>query len=171
MISTKTGDSGKTSLANGERVDKDNIRVEAYGTIDELTSFLGIVKCYLTGEEKKLIESIQKELFKIAAELAKGEKYIEPIGKKEVDSLTKKVEYYETKVSINSFVLPGATIPGAYLDIARTIVRRCERRIVSLSKIEKVRKEILAYMNRLSDLLYILARYTEKNNIQSVEEG
>ncbi|MDK2885744.1 MAG: cob(I)alamin adenosyltransferase [Thermosipho sp. (in: thermotogales)] len=169
MITTKTGDNGKTYLANGERVYKDDIRVEAYGTLDELNSYLGLIKNYLEANEKDTIEKIQKQIFRISSELAKGEKFIELISKKEIEELTLLVAEYEKNVSLKGFVLPGSNKVSALLDIARTIARRAERRIVSLSKKEKVRKEIIAYINRLSDFLFILARNSEKDKIKYVD--
>ncbi|ANQ52994.1 ATP--cobalamin adenosyltransferase [Thermosipho sp. 1063] len=168
MISTKMGDDGKTFLANGERVDKDNIRVEAYGTIDELVSFLGLAKIGLDVNEKTIIEEIQKDLFRIATELAKGEKFIELIDKRDVDRVTKYVENYEKKLNISSFVIPGAKKESALLDVCRTIARRGERYIVRLSKVENVRLQLLAYINRISDLLYVIARYLENDEINKI---
>ncbi|MBT1248301.1 MULTISPECIES: cob(I)yrinic acid a,c-diamide adenosyltransferase [unclassified Thermosipho (in: thermotogales)] len=168
MISTKMGDDGKTFLANGERVDKDNIRVEAYGTIDELVSFLGLAKIGLDVNEKIIIEEIQKDLFRIATELAKGEKFIELIDKRDVDRVTKYVENYEKKLNISSFVIPGAKKESALLDVCRTIARRGERYIVRLSKVENVRLQLLAYINRISDLLYVIARYLENDEINKI---
>lgn len=168
MISTKLGDTGKTKLANGEEVFKDDLHVETYGTIDELISFLGYTKHFLDENEKSIIEDIQKDLIKISTELAKGEKYIKLISNYEIEKITKLVERYEKEIKLNSFVIPGATKESGLLDICRTITRRAERRIVSLSKNENIRKEIIAYINRLSDFLFILARYMEKENIQSI---
>ncbi|WP_126993510.1 cob(I)yrinic acid a,c-diamide adenosyltransferase [Thermosipho globiformans] len=165
MISTKKGDNGKTKLANNETVYKDDLHVEAYGTVDELNSYLGYAKHFLNKKEKEIIENIQKDLFRVATELAKGEKFINLISKEDEEKITKLVEEYEKKVNLNSFVLTGATKESSILDICRTIARRAERRIVSLSKRENVRKELIAYINRISDLLYIMARYIEKDNI------
>ncbi|ABR31613.1 ATP--cobalamin adenosyltransferase [Thermosipho melanesiensis] len=169
MISTKKGDLGFTSLANGERVDKDNLRVEAYGTIDELVSNLGIARAYLSGKIRDIIEEIQKDLFRMATELAKGEKFVKLIDNEDVERVTKYVEDFEKDLNLNTFVIPGMKKESAYMDVCRTIARRAERNIVRLSKNEKIRKEILAYINRVSDLFYVIARYLEKDEINKIK--
>lgn len=167
-ITTKTGDFGETSLANGERVLKDNIRVQSYGTIDELNSFLGLAKHYLPDYEREVVESIQKDLFRVAAELAKGEKYVKLISDEDVERLTDLIHQYEEKIQLNSFVIPGETIPSAHLDVCRTITRRAERLVVTLNREEGVRQEIIKYLNRISDLLYIMARFLEGKHIRGI---
>ncbi|MBO8138922.1 MAG: cob(I)yrinic acid a,c-diamide adenosyltransferase [Thermosipho sp. (in: Bacteria)] len=169
MISTKKGDDGKTFLANGERVFKDDLRVEAYGTLDELNSYLGLVKNYLPADEKNILEKIQKTIFRISAELAKAEKFIKLVEKEEVDELTQLVNKFEKMVNLKNFVLPGSNSISAILDIARTVARRAERRIVSLSKKENIRKEVIAYINRLSDFLFLLARIVEKDGVKLID--
>jgi len=167
-ITTKTGDAGDTSLANGERISKAHVRVEAYGTVDELNSFLGLAKHFLPDYEREIIEEIQRDLFRVAAELAKGEKYVRLINDEDVEKLTKYVHYYEESVKLDSFVIPGETIPSAYLDVCRTVARRSERLVVRLSKDEAVRSDIVKYLNRLSDLLYIMARFVEGKHLTKV---
>jgi cob(I)alamin adenosyltransferase len=167
-ITTKTGDAGDTSLANGERISKAHVRVEAYGTVDELDSFLGLAKHFLPDYEREIIEEIQRDLFRVAAELAKGEKYVRLINDEDVEKLTKYVHYYEESVKLDSFVIPGETIPSAYLDVCRTVARRSERLVVRLSKEEAVRSDIVKYLNRLSDLLYIMARFVEGKHLTKV---
>lgn len=167
-ITTKTGDFGETSLANGERVQKDNIRVQSYGTVDELNSFLGLSKHYLPDYEREIVENIQKNLFRLAAELAKGEQYVKLISEEDVEILTKLIYEYEEKVRLNSFVVPGETLPSAHLDVSRTIARRAERLVVTLNREEGVRQEIIKYLNRVSDLLYIMARFLEGTHIQRI---
>lgn len=167
-ITTKTGDSGETSLANGERVPKDNLRVQSYGTVDELNSFLGLAKHYLPENEKDIVEQIQKDLFRLAAELAKGEEFVRLLSEKEIEEITEIVHSYEKMVDLNSFAIPGGTIASAHLDICRTIARRSERTVVSLSKEEKIRSEVIKYLNRISDLLYIMARFLEGENINRI---
>jgi len=167
-ITTKTGDAGDTSLANGERISKAHVRVEAYGTVDELNSFLGLAKHFLPDYEREIIEEIQRDLFRVAAELAKGEKYVRLINDEDVEKLTKYVHYYEESVKLDSFVIPGETIPSAYLDVCRTVARRSERLVVRLSKEEAVRSDIVKYLNRLSDLLYIMARFVEGKHLTKV---
>jgi len=167
-ITTKTGDSGETSLANGERVLKDSIRVQAYGTVDELNSFLGLAKHHLPEKEKKIVEEIQKTLFRLAAELAKGDNFVRLISEEEIDKLTDIIHDYEKLVNLSSFALPGGTIASAHLDVCRTIARRAERLVVTLSREERIRPEVIKYLNRISDLLYIMARFVEGEKIQEI---
>lgn len=162
-ISTGNGDKGQTSLWSGERVDKDDIRVESYGTIDELSSFLGEAKHYVNSNKvKNIINEIQNDLFRVAGELAsKGKLFVKSIEKSDVDKLTNYVHYFEDRVQLKGFVITGSTMQSAKLDICRTIARRAERRIISLSKHEKVNDYLKKYINRLSDLLFIMARFEE----------
>ncbi len=167
-ITTKTGDNGETSLANGERVRKDHIRVQTYGTVDELNSFLGLAKHYLPDYEREIVESIQKNLFKLAAELAKGERYVKLINEEDLEKLTNLIYEYESKIELNSFVIPGETIASAHLDVCRTVARRAERLVVTLANQEEVRSEVIKYLNRISDLLYIMARFIEGSHIRKI---
>ncbi|KAF2956047.1 cob(I)yrinic acid a,c-diamide adenosyltransferase [Marinitoga sp. 38H-ov] len=162
-ISTGGGDKGNTSLWSGERVSKDDIRVEAYGTIDELNSFLGEAKHFVKSYEvKNIINEVQNDLFKVAGELASKDKiYVKPIETSDVERLTKYVKYFENKMNLTGFVIAGNTIESAKLDVCRTIARRAERRIVTLSKTDNISEHLLKYVNRLSDLLFIMARYEE----------
>ncbi|KLO22671.1 ATP--cobalamin adenosyltransferase [Marinitoga sp. 1197] len=162
-ISTGGGDKGKTSLWSGERVPKNDLRVEAYGTIDELSAHLGEAKHYVKSYKvKNIINEIQNDLFKVAGELAsKNKNFIQPITKEDGEKLTKYIKNFEEKVKLNGFVITGSTIESAKLDICRTIARRAERRIICVNDEDKVSEELLIYMNRLSDLLFIMARYEE----------
>lgn len=162
-IITGKGDKGETSLWSGQRVSKDSLRVECYGTIDELNSFLGDAKHYLElDESKNIIEEIQDDLFKVAGQLACiSKEFVKPINEKDVERITEYVHKYEKEVSLKGFVIPGSTKGSAKLDICRTIARRAERLIVKLDREEKLDSLILKYINRLSDLLFILARYEE----------
>jgi len=163
-ISTKTGDKGKTGLWSGERVWKDDLRVEAYGTIDELNSFMGEAKHYVT--EKQIfeqIEIIQNDLFRVAGQLAsKDTLYVVPLVDSDIENLTKQVHEYESRIELAGFVIPGSTISSAKLDICRTIARRAERIIISLKKTEDIPEVLIQYINRLSDLLFMMARCEEK---------
>lgn len=159
-ITTKGGDRGETSLWTGERVGKDGLRVEAYGTIDELSSFLGLARhaCELESSQAA-IEAIQRDLSRVAAELASpGTARIEA-GDEE--RLTAAIHELEAAIPIRGFVLPGMTEGSAALDVARTVCRRAERRIVGLSRSEAVSEAALSYVNRLSDYLFMLARSEE----------
>jgi cob(I)alamin adenosyltransferase len=163
-ISTKTGDKGETGLWSGQRIPKDDIRVESYGTVDELNSFLGDAKHYTKHNEVvDIIEEIQRNLFKVGGQLATVDKlYLEPVSENDVERLTSLVHHYESIVPLTGFVIPGSTKQSAKLDICRTIARRAERLIIKLSKIEKIDEVIIRYMNRLSDLFYMMARFEEK---------
>lgn len=163
-IYTKTGDKGQTSLYDGTRIDKDNIRVESYGTIDELNSYIGLCMHYINEDEKKVLFNIQRDLFYIGSELAT--KNTEKLNKVVTDNDIKNLEniidkYMGEAKGLDSFIIPGTSLASANLHIARTICRRAERIIISLSKIEKVNPMLIKYINRLSDTLYAIARYSE----------
>ncbi len=162
-ISTKTGDKGKTSLWTGERVKKNCVRVEAYGTVDELNAHMAEAKHLVKpGKLKKIIIEIQEDLFRVAGSLASTGVYAHPVTPGDVDRITGYVHEFESEVELTGFVFPGNTIQSAKLDVCRTIARRAERRILSLDEKEKVSEHVKKYMNRLSDLIYIMARFEEK---------
>lgn len=162
-ISTKTGDKGKTSLWTGERVRKDDARVEAYGTVDELNSAIAEAKHLVkTGKIKKIIIEIQNDLFQVAGALASIGEYAHPMTPADVERITQYVYDFEKEVNLDGFVIPGSTIQSAKLDVCRTIARRAERRILTLADSEDVPEPVRQYVNRLSDLIYMLARYEEK---------
>lgn len=163
-IYTKTGDKGQTSLYDGTRIDKDSIRVESYGTIDELNSYIGLCMHYINEDDKKVLFNIQRDLFYIGSELAT--KNTEKLNKVVTDNDIKNLEniidkYMGEAKGLDSFIIPGTSLASANLHIARTICRRAERNIISLSKIEKVNPMLIKYINRLSDTLYAIARYSE----------
>lgn len=170
-ITTKKGDRGITSLCFGAPVSKDNIRLEACGTLDELNSFLGLAKSLIKQKKnKKLIESLQGDLFVIGAELATKRVSLAKLRKRIDKSYASRLENaiceLEKKKVIKGscFCLPGANPASGTLDIARTIARRAERLIVTLKRRGKLHNDsILVYLNRLSDLLYLLARACGKN--------
>ncbi|SFJ49827.1 cob(I)alamin adenosyltransferase [Terrisporobacter glycolicus] len=167
-IYTKTGDKGKTSLYDGSRVDKDDIRVESYGTLDELNSYIGLCTNYAKDQDKEVLRSIQIKLFAVSAELATREdgKYKTPITEDDVVSLEKIIDSYISKIDkMDAFIVPGTSLLSANLHIARTICRKAERRIISLSKVETVNPQLLKYINRLSDVIYAIARYNESELI------
>ncbi len=169
MISTKKGDDGKTYTIEGERVFKDDPRIEFYGELDELISFLGFAKHEICEEEGKILEDIQKDLFRIFGNFS-GSK-VKKLGKEHVDKITRLVELYEKRVNVSDFVLPGTTRSSALLDVSRAITRRVERRFVTLFRERKVDEVVLAYLNRLSDLLFVMARYLEKGKFKRVESS
>lgn len=182
-IYTRTGDKGTTGLYGGRRVRKDDLRVEAYGTVDELQSVIGVVLAQIQNSKFKVqsgsaklkneLEQIQSDLHEVAAVLAtparvraKEKRVHEEFGKhlqkrvlefeKLIDGLTEKLP------PLKSFILPGGSQAGAMLHMARSISRRAERRAVALSQRENVGDEILTYLNRLSDLLFTMARFVNK---------
>ncbi len=176
-IYTKTGDKGETSLFGGQRVWKDNLRIASYGTIDELNAILGVCSTEIkTLELKSVIEGLQNDLFTLGSDLAtpfeKGNKgFVIP----RVDSsFTKRLEdlidkYDSLLPELKNFILPGGLKGSALLQHARTVSRRAEREVVSLSKNEEITEEIEIYLNRLSDLLFVLARYENYfNNVPDV---
>ena len=164
QIYTKTGDKGQTSLYDGSRIDKDNIRVESYGTIDELNSYIGLCIHYVNENERKVLFNIQRDLFYIGAELAT--KNIDKLNKTVNDENIKTLEniidkYMGNTKRLDSFIIPGTSLASANLHIARTICRRAERIIISLNKLENINPLLIKYINRLSDVLYAIARYNE----------
>lgn len=162
-ISTKTGDKGQTSLYSGERVWKDDLRVDAYGTLDELDAHIGEAKhLVMDSELKATLIDIQNKLYRVMGQLAsKSADYAIPICYSDAEALTSLVHRYEDIVGLKGFVIPGSLPASAKLDVCRTIARRAERRIIALSRTEEVAPELMEFCNRLSDFLYIAARYTE----------
>lgn len=162
-IITRTGDDGDTGLWSGERIGKDDLRVEAYGTIDELASALGAARhsCY-QDEVLYAIEDIQRLLFRVAGELASvGIPFDRPITEADEKAIADKTLSLEERIPLRGFVLPGMTAGSAALDIARTVARRAERRVVALSRKEEVSADLRRFLNRLSDYLFMLARAEE----------
>jgi len=166
-IATKTGDKGTTSLIGGQKVSKADLRVEAYGTIDELGSFLGFARSICNDEEiNELVKSIQRELFLVSGSVANPnfDKAPSPYVTQEmVDRLTSEVERIEKIEGILSdWSLPGELSASAAFDIARTVCRRAERCVVRLSDSgENVDPKVIVYLNRLSDLIWLIGRYIE----------
>ena len=166
----KKGDLGETSLLYGVRTTKYDQRCEAYGTIDEAVSFLGLSKNFCQPEINDILLSLQKEMFIIGAELATPtDRYQDLVAKGKVISpemvqrLEDLIDDYEAKVDMpHEFIIPGHCISSATLDITRAIIRRAERRIIALKEVKLlINDEVLKYMNRLADLIFVLARYEE----------
>jgi cob(I)alamin adenosyltransferase len=163
-IYTKTGDKGDTTLFGGQRVPKDALRIEAYGTVDELNSVLGIVRSDNADSEiDNIVAQIQNQLFDLGADLATPrsiEKRIKRIEPKDAHPLEKIIDTLEGDLRpLKSFILPGGSPVAARLHFARTVCRRAERAVVRLSRNEDIGEGITVYLNRLSDLLFVLARY------------
>ena len=158
-IYTRTGDDGTTGLGDGSRVDKDSRRVEAYGTVDEANSAIGVILASesLTPPIRDCLTEIQHDLFELGGELCiPGHSAIEA---QFIDRLEKDLDLFNADLpSLKEFILPGGGPAAAACHVARATVRRAERRVVSLRKVESVRDEALKYLNRLSDLLFVIAR-------------
>jgi cob(I)alamin adenosyltransferase len=162
-IYTRTGDGGETGLIGGQRVSKDHLRVEAYGTLDELNSALGAARAVLEDSEvASVVEQIQHSLFALGAEIASPAAdagHIPRCTSQQVEALEAWIDHFEAALPpLRAFILPGGNRVGSLLHLARTISRRAERRIVTLAGAEALNPEILRYLNRLSDLLFVLAR-------------
>lgn len=166
-IYTGQGDRGKTRIYSGERVLKSDLRVEAYGTIDELGAIIAFARSFAVQEETlEYLGRIQRELFMVAAELASSnpeEQLKDKITPEHIKELEENIDDITKKIELgNEFVIPGPYSSSASLHIARTVSRRAERAVVRHAQNTPVRNEILVYLNRISDLLFMLANYEEK---------
>jgi cob(I)alamin adenosyltransferase len=163
-IYTRTGDKGETGLVGGARVPKESLRVEAYGSVDELNSVLGVTRAFLNDSElNDLLSELQKDLFVVGADLASTsesrQRNIPRITAEKISTMERTIDKFETELSpLRAFILPGGGVVGSLLHNARTVARRAERRVVALSRIEAVNEQMIPYMNRLSDLLFVMAR-------------
>ncbi len=176
-IYTKTGDEGKTSLFGGKRVDKNSVRLEAYGTVDELNSVIGIAVAEGASEKVNLIlKELQNQLFLLGSDLATplDETKIKIEVPRTTPETVEKLEHWideldEELPELKVFILPGGTKSAAYLHLARTVCRRAERNTVELAGREQINEFVVKYLNRLSDLLFVLARYENfANNVPDV---
>src|SRR5690625_660469 len=170
-IYTKKGDKGETSLLGGERVGKDSWKVSCYGTLDEANASLGVAYSLVKNKTlKQHIRSIQRKLFVVAAELASDEDGKELLENKvntdDIDELEAIIDTYEKELGpVHEFIIPGESHASATLHQSRSIIRRAERNIVKLEKIENVRPELKKYVNRLSDTIFMLARAEASTNL------
>ena len=174
-IYTRSGDEGKTSLGDGSRLPKFHLRVTAYGSIDEANSVIGVANLHVENQEVfHILRHIQNDLFDVGADLCRPERAGEekpPLRNKE-----EQVKWLENQIDrlnadlepLNSFVLPGGSSASAYLHLSRTVTRRAERDVVRLSTDEPVNPAVLRYVNRLSDLLFVLARLLNDKGRQDV---
>ncbi len=172
MLYTRSGDAGTTALFGGGRVPKDSARVEAYGSVDELNSTLGVAVAFVEQEDlRRALADVQNELFNIGSELASetgkaseaGHMFTDEEGK--VVSLEGLIDLYDAKLEpLRTFILPSGSPGGAMLHLCRTVCRRAERAVVRLSREEQVNPAVLTYLNRLSDLLFVLARHANKED-------
>jgi cob(I)alamin adenosyltransferase len=163
-IYTRTGDSGKTSLVEGTRISKSDLRIEAYGTVDELNSFLGLLADHEVNQKRyPLLKSIQDNLFVIGANLAsdpskKAEK-VPPVQPADVEILEKEMDEMDRELpELRHFVLPGGNVAVSLAHVARTVCRRAERHVIKLAESEPVAELVVIYLNRLSDFFFVLSR-------------
>ncbi len=172
-IYTKTGDSGETGLVGGKRLGKDSLRIRAYGEVDELNALLGVCRAHNSHENLgDMLHQIQKELFDLGADLAtplNSKVPVPRVQKKQIGRLEQWIDEIDGQLPpLRNFVLPGGCILAAHLHTARTVCRRAERSVVALQKSEETGEHVLVYMNRLSDLLFMMARLA--NALDGVQE-
>jgi cob(I)alamin adenosyltransferase len=172
-IYTKGGDTGTTSLGTGKRVPKHDARVGAYGTVDEANAAIGLARLHTKGDEDAMLARIQNDLFDLGADLCAPEgpeskerlRIVEP----QVERLEREIDRMNEELApLNSFVLPGGSAASAHLHLARTIARRAERDITRLAESEPVNPAAIRYINRLSDHLFVLARWLNDKGAQDV---
>lgn len=168
-IYTGFGDEGNTALFGGQVVRKNHTRVEIYGTLDELNSVIGLMRCKNSDAEvDDLLNRIQNEIFFVSAELATPEekmlnRFMDRIDENHIHGIEQHIDYFSENLDpLKQFILPGGSEAAAFAHLARTVCRRAERKLVALSEDSGVRKELLIYVNRLSDLFFVLARYQNK---------
>ena len=164
-IYTKGGDKGETGLYGGDRVPKNSERIEAYGTIDELNSFIGLALTEVKSAEiRELLTVIQNQLFTVGSDLAtpiNDKKYEVPrVDESFFKNAEEQIDKFDAQLKpLEHFILPGGTKSAALLNICRTVCRRAERRVVALKSTTKINENIIIFLNRLSDLFFVLARF------------
>ncbi|HET9297358.1 MAG TPA: cob(I)yrinic acid a,c-diamide adenosyltransferase [Candidatus Binatia bacterium] len=175
-VYTRTGDRGETALVGGQRVRKDSARIDAYGTIDELNSIVGLARVFNeesleAGEAHRFLDEvlcqIQDELFDLGSELATPPEFFQQgmyrVGSGEIARLEKLMDKCQKDLEpLKSFILPGGGRVGAYLHQCRTVCRRVERDVLRLSREEEINSDVIKYVNRLSDLFFVLSRWIAK---------
>lgn len=164
-IYTKTGDTGKTSLVGGARISKGDLKIESYGTVDELNSWIGVLRDLPANESRKAIfKEIQDRLFTIGADLASEsaivrQKKVPDLFESDVELLEKEMDKMNEEIPpLRAFVLPGGDLAVSYAHVGRTVCRRAERHIIRLGEVEEVNELIIKYLNRLSDYLFVVSR-------------
>lgn len=167
---TRTGDDGSTSLFGGRRVSKADVRVDAYGTLDEASCAIGLARAHgVPPEVDAVLEHVQRDLFTVGAEVASGDNAeaklsMALIGQTDIDRLELAIDEADKGLApLRAFILPGGTASASALHLGRTVTRRAERALVALSGTARVRAEVLVYVNRLSDLLFVLARSVNRS--------
>ena len=173
-IYTRGGDKGETSLGDGSRVGKQDLRVAAYGTVDETNGVVGLARLHTQGEADAMLARIQNDLFDLGADLCTPEGGRKAEGAlrivdAQVDRLEREIDRMNAELEpLTSFILPGGTAASAYLHFARTVARRAERMICELAEKEEVNSIAIRYMNRLSDHLFVLARWENEKGTRDV---
>ncbi|HVI51906.1 MAG TPA: cob(I)yrinic acid a,c-diamide adenosyltransferase [Candidatus Sulfotelmatobacter sp.] len=175
-IYTRGGDKGETSLGDGRRVPKHDLRVEAYGTVDEANAVIGLARLSTQGHpDDAMLERIQQDLFDLGADLCVPQTDDETEGAAlrivaaQVERLEREIDAMNESLSpLKSFILPGGNLGGAYLHLARTVARRAERLMTALAEHEAVNPQAIAYINRLSDHFFVLARRLNDNGAGDV---
>jgi cob(I)alamin adenosyltransferase len=174
-IYTRTGDKGKTSLGDGSRVGKQDLRVDAYGTVDEANAVIGLARLHAGPEMMPLLERLQNDLFDLGADLCTPAAADEAAGSRlrvapaQADRLEAEIDAANEKLApLTSFILPAGSPLAAHLHHARTVVRRAERLMVALAEVDAVNPAALIYANRLSDLLFVLARLANGDGVDDV---
>jgi cob(I)alamin adenosyltransferase len=163
-VYTRQGDAGETALAGGQRVPKDSLRIEAYGTVDELNAFIGVARAGATDDLAEILLRVQHELFNLGSILATRPEDVHPrqarVGDAEVARLEAEMDRMNERLApLRSFVLPGGCRLNADLHVCRTVCRRAERACVALARAEAVPPEAIRYLNRLSDALFVSSRW------------
>jgi len=170
-IYTKTGDKGDTGLIDGSRISKSDLRIIAYGVVDEANSHIGLIisnieKNSIFDDVKKILLNVQQDLFVLGAELANPNTLKDDnmlVKREMISTIEKYIDNFDSELApISNFILPGGSIESSLLHICRTVVRRAETSAVALAKEQKINQEILTYLNRISDLFFVLARVTNK---------
>ena len=170
-IYTKTGDKGDTGLIDGSRISKSDLRIIAYGEVDEANSHIGLIisnieKNSIFDDVKKILLDVQQDLFVLGAELANPNTLKDDnmlVKREMISTIEKYIDNFESELApISNFILPGGSIESSLLHICRTVVRRAETSAVALAKEQKINQEILTYLNRISDLFFVLARVINK---------
>lgn len=174
-IYTKGGDKGETSLGNGARVPKQSLRVEAYGTVDEANAVIGLARLHTQGADDAMLARIQNDLFDLGADLCTPSAKDETAGSAlrvavaQVERLEAEIDAMNAELApLNSFILPGGSPAAAHLHMARTIARRAERHICALAREENIGAQTIAYINRLSDHLFVMARWLNEKGASDV---
>jgi cob(I)alamin adenosyltransferase len=169
-IYTKTGDKGQTGLIGGTRVSKSDLRIEAYGTVDELNSFIGVLASQeILGEEALFLQKIQHRLFAVGSHLATDRSKTDiniasVIYENDIAEVEQHIDTLNEQLpELREFILPGGSFEGGLCHVCRAVSRRAERRIVELSSVYSIDEQIVMYVNRLSDYFFVLSRYITNN--------